>query len=98
MNDTIFVVQVLEELAMYSEKRNIGWFESYDDAHKGLQNFGDERRWDYALIEELCSGVHGYAVSTHWFKYNNDEYEWETYETPCKNQSCFMACVNHTIG
>lgn len=92
---TIFIPKVLEELTVQSDSRSIGWFETPKEALEGLHNFGDECRWAFALIEEVCPGMHGSTHLHSWYKYGSEGWEEiEDEEVP----EGLRLCINHTLG
>lgn len=91
---SIFVAKVYEKTEhTNNDGRNVGWEDTFDRCERMLQNFGDECRWSYAVIEESSPGMHGMTRNTWWFEYHEG---W--IPTPKYAWNDFMRCVNHTIG
>jgi hypothetical protein len=94
---TIFVAKVYETNVIslsLNRGRNVGWCQTYSACLRMLNDFGDECRWSYAIIEEISPGMHGFIRSSHWFK--RCEREWK--KIPDDEWNSFMKCINHAIG
>jgi len=93
---TIFVAKVYEDLthSLNNSGRNVGWCETFAECERMIQNFGDECRWNFAVIEESSPGMHGMTRGAWWFKYDTAWIEIPGNEY----RNDFMRCVNHTIG
>lgn len=89
---TIFTTKVYVSLDHMSDSRVIGWRSSLADAITDLNNFGDECRWLYAIIEEFYEGFHPQTKSVTWLSYADG---WEQF-TP--TPTSFVRCINHAIG
>lgn len=84
---TIFVLQVrrVEELdkPRRNEKRNIGWFNSFNEAEESLKAnttvFSDDGYYNLALIEEVPPGPYSIGMcmeqeNIHWYRLSEKGY------------------------
>jgi hypothetical protein len=92
---TIVTGIVYTELNHRADRRVIGWWNTLEDAILGLQHFGDECRWSYALFEEFYEGFHPCTKQKAWMKYDLDDSEWKPF-TP--EETDFVRCINHAMG
>lgn len=89
---TIFTAKVYTEMKAGADSRVFGWWTTFDRAKEGLDNFGDECKWSYAVIEEFYEGMHPMTASAIWFKYGDNGWE------PHSENSNMTRCINHAIG
>lgn len=90
---TIIVATVFVNLDFDSIKRTVGWWSSWENAKNGLDSFGDESLYSYAVLEEFAEGLHPFTVKKQWYRFNK---VWETF-VPDDNNS-FCHCINFGIG
>ena len=92
---TIVTCIVYTELSHQADRRVIGWWNDFEQALEGLDNFGTECKWSYALLEEFYDGFHPYTKDKMWMKYDHEEDMWKVHKP---EPTSFVRCINHAMG
>lgn len=80
-----FITTIQEKNDEIIGQRCVGYVDTYEDAEEIVEsNAYDicETIYNYAVIEEIPSGIYQYDVNAKWFKYNELEEKYEKCDKP----------------